>query len=110
MPDAMYHALEGVAEAVVDGEYDELRALSGERLEIEDLRRRLEEDCPEAIAVPPREAFRVEAITKSDDPEMPGWAYFVELWSDTGPARLHIEGELEESNERYTPTLGDILP
>ena len=36
---------------------------------------------------------------------MPGWAYFLELWTETGPARLHIEGELEESGERYTATL-----
>ena len=60
--------------------------------------------------LPPREIYRVEAITKSDDPDMPGWAFFLELWTETGPARLHIEGELEESGERFTPTLNDILP
>jgi hypothetical protein len=42
--------------------------------------------------LPPREIYRVEAITKSDDPDEPGWAYFLELWTETGPARLHIEG------------------
>jgi hypothetical protein len=26
------------------------------------------------------------------------------------PARLHVEGELEESGERFTATLTDILP
>ena len=110
MPDAMYRTLEDVVELVVDGEYDELRELSHERLGIEDMRRRVEDDCPEALVLPPRELYRVEAITKSDDPDRPGWAYFLELWTESGPARLHIEGELEESGERFTVTLDDILP
>jgi hypothetical protein len=110
MPDAMYTALEGIVELVVDGEYEELREASQNRLEVEDLRRRVEDDCPEALVLPPREIYRVETITKSDDPEQPGWAYFLELWTDTGPARLHIEGELEESGERFTATLNDVLP
>jgi hypothetical protein len=110
LPDAMYRALEDVVELVVDGDYEELRALSRDRLEIEDMRRRVEDDCPEALVLPPREVYRVEAITKSDDPEAPGWAYFLDLWTETGPARLHIEGELEESGERFTATLDDILP
>jgi hypothetical protein len=110
MPDAMYRALEDVVELVVDGDYEELSAVSRDRLAAEDLRRRVEDDCPEALVLPPREVYRVEAITKSDDPEMPGWAYFLDLWTDTGPARLHIEGELEESGERFTTTLSDILP
>ena len=96
MPDAMYRALEDIVELVVDGDYEELRAASRNRLEIEDLRRRVEDDCPESLVLPPREIYRVEAITKSDDPEQPGWAYFLDLWTETGPARLHIEGELEE--------------
>jgi hypothetical protein len=110
LPDPMYKALEDVVELVVDGEYDELRTLSRDRLGIEDMRRRVEDDCPEALVLPPREIYRVEAITKSDDADMPGWAYFLELWTENGPARLHIEGELEESGERYTTTLSDILP
>ena len=110
MPDPMYRALEDVVELIVDGDYDELRAVSRDRLEVEDLRRRVEDDCPEALVLPPREIYRVEAITKSDDADMPGWAYFLELWTDTGPARLHIEGELEESRETFTTTLSDILP
>jgi hypothetical protein len=110
MPEPMQRALEDVAGLVVDGEYDELRDLSGGRLRLEDLRRRVEEDCPEALVLPPREAYGVEAITKSDDPELPGWAYFLDLWTETGPARLHIEGELEESGQRFTGTLTDILP
>jgi hypothetical protein len=110
MPDAMYVALEGVVELVVDGEYEELRALSRNRLDVEDLRRRLEDDCPESLVLPPRAVYRVEAITKSDDPEQPGWAYFLDLWTETGPARLHVEGEIEESGDRFTATLDDILP
>ena len=110
MPEPMYRALEDVVGLVVDGEYDELHLLSGGRLRVEDLRRRVEEDCPEALVLPPREVYRVEAIDKSDDPALPGWSYFLDLWTDAGPARLHIEGELEESGERFTATLNDILP
>ena len=110
MPDPMYRALEDIVELVVDGDYEELRAVSRDRLDVEDLRRRVEDDCPESLVLPPREIYRVEAITKSDDPDEPGWAYFLELWTETGPARLHIEGELEESGERFTATLDDILP
>ena len=110
MPDAMQRVLEDVVELVVDGDYDELSALSRNRLDAEDLRRRVEDECPEALVLPPREVYRVEAITKSDEPDAPGWAYFLDLWTETGPARLHIEGELEESGGRFTATLDDILP
>jgi hypothetical protein len=98
MPDPMFQALEDIVGFVVDGEYDDLSA------------RRVEDDCPESLVLPPRDAYRVEAIAKSDDPDEPGWAYFLDLWTDEGPARLHIEGELEESGERFTATLNDILP
>ena len=110
MPESMYRALEDVVALVVDGDYEELCVASGDRLRVEDLRRRVEDDCPESLVLPPRETYRVEAITKSDDPDLPGWAYFLDLWTETGPARLHIEGELEESGERFTATLNDILP
>jgi hypothetical protein len=110
LPDPMYRALEDIVELVVDGDYQELREVSGHRLEVDDLRRRVEEDCPESLVLSPREVYRVEAITKSDEPDLPGWAYFLDLWTETGPARLHIEGELEESGERFTATLTDILP
>jgi hypothetical protein len=110
MPDPMYRALEAVVGLVVDGEYEELRVASGDRLDVEDLRRRVEDDCPESLVLPPRESYQVEAITKSDDPDEPGWAYFLDLWTDTGLARLHIEGELEESGEEFTAKLNDILP
>ncbi len=110
MPEPMYRALENLVGLVVDGEYDDLSAASGDRLSVDDLRRRVEDDCPESLVLPSRETYQVEAITKSDDPELPGWAYFLDLWTETGPARLHIEGELEESGERFTATLNDILP
>ena len=108
MPDEMYRVLEDIVERVVDGEYEELRDLSRNLLDVEDLRRRVEDDCPESLVLPPREIYRVEAVTKAEDAE--GWTYFLDLWTETGPARLHIEGELEESGERYTATLADILP
>jgi hypothetical protein len=110
MPEPMYRALEHVVGLVVDGEYEDLRAASGDRLRVEDLRRRVEDDCPESLVLPARETYVVEAITKSDDPDEPGWAYFLDLWTEDGPARLHIEGELEESGERFKAILNDILP
>jgi hypothetical protein len=110
MPDPMYRALEDIVGFVVDGEYEELRVASGDRLEVEDLRRRVEDDCPESLVLPPREIYQIEAVAKSDEPDLPGWAYFFDLWTENGPARLHIEGELEESGERFTATLNDILP
>jgi hypothetical protein len=110
MPEPMYRALEDVVGLVVDGDYEELREASGDRLEVEDLRRRVEDDCPESLVLPSSEIYQVEAITKSDEPDLPGWAYFLDLWTETGPARLHIEGELEESGERFTAKLNDILP
>jgi len=110
MPDPMYRTLEDIVELVVDGDYEELRVLSRDRLEVEDLRRRVEDDCPESLVLPPRDVYRVEAISRSDDPDVPGWAYFLDLWTETGPARLHIEGTLEESDKRFTATLDDILP
>ena len=110
MPEPMQRALETIVDLVVDGEYEDLRTLSDDRLAVEDLRRRVEDDCPEALILPSREAYPVEAITKSDDPGLPGWAYFLDLRTETGPARLHLEGELTESDGRFSATLGDILP
>ena len=60
--------------------------------------------------MPPREVYRIDAIDKSDESDLPGWAYFLDLWTETGPARLHIEGELEESGAQFKATLNDILP
>jgi hypothetical protein len=110
MTDPMYAALETLVELVVDGDYEELREASGDRLEVEDLRRRLEDDCPEALVLPPREVYRVEAITRSDEPDEEGWTFFLDLWTEDGPARLHIEGWLEETGGRFSATLTDVLP
>jgi hypothetical protein len=111
LSDPMQRVLEDIVELVVDGEYEDLRELSGDRLEVEDLRRRVEDDCPEALVLPPREVYRVEAVTKLDDgPGQEGWTYFLELWTETGPARLHIEGELQESGAGFEATFNDILP
>jgi hypothetical protein len=110
MPEPMLRVLENIVGLVVDGEYEDLSVASEDRLTVEDLRRRVEDDCPEALVLPAREVYQVEAISKSDDPGMPGWAYFLDLWTDAGPARLHIEGEIEGSGQRFTATLNDILP
>ena len=110
MPEPMCRTLEAIVSFVVDGEYDELEDLSGGRLSVEDLQRRVEDDCPEALVLPPRDTYRIEAITKSDDPGLPGWAYFLDLWTENGPLRLHIEGELEESGDGFNATLNDVLP
>jgi hypothetical protein len=110
MPDAMWKALDDLVGLVVDGDYEELAAASGNRLAVEDLRRRAEDDCPESLVLPPREIYQVEAITKSDEPDEPDFTYFLDLWTETGPARLHIEGELEESGDGFTALLDDILP
>jgi hypothetical protein len=110
LPDPMYKVLEEIVELIVDGDYEELREFSHNRLEVEDLRRRVEDDCPEALVLPPREVYRVEAITKSDEPDDEGWTFFLDLWTDDGPARLHIEGELEETSGRFEATLTDIVP
>ena len=110
MPDAMYKVIEEIVEYAVDGDYAGLRDASDGRLGVDDLYRRLEEDCPEALALPPREHYLVEAITKSDEPEEPGWAFFLDLWTERGLAQLHLEGELEESRGGYKATLADIAP
>jgi hypothetical protein len=110
MPDGMYRALEDLVELVVDGEYDELHGLSREILAVEDLRRRVEDDCPEALVLPPREHYGIEAIMKSDEPGDQGWGFFLDLWTEDGPARLHVEGELDQSGDRYLVTLTDLLP
>jgi hypothetical protein len=110
LSDPLYRALEDIVELVVDGDYEELHVVSRDRLDVEDLRRRVEDDCPEALVLPPREVYRVEAVTKSDEPDDQGWTYFLDLWTEDGPARLHLEGELEETDGHVTATLRDIVP
>ena len=110
LEEPMYKVLEDLVEYVVDGDYEELREASNRLLDVEDMRRRVEDDCPEALVLPPREVYRVEAIAKSDEPDDESWAFFLDLWTEDGPARLHIEGVLEETAGHYTATLNDILP
>jgi hypothetical protein len=111
LPDEMAKLLEDIVELVVDGDYEELRELSRGTLDVEDLRRRVEDDCPEALVLPPREIYRVEAVTRSDEPDEPDWTYFLELWTEDGPARLHVEGFIvEESDGRLQASFNDILP
>jgi hypothetical protein len=112
LAEPMQKALEDIVELVVDGEYEDLRELSHNRLEVEDLRRRVEDDCPQALVLPPREIYRVEAVTVLDeDPEGgEGWAFFLELWTEDGPAILHLEGLLATSGPGFEVTLNDILP
>jgi hypothetical protein len=111
LPDEMAKILEDIVELVVDGDYEELRELSHGLLDVEDLRRRVEDDCPEALVLPPREIYRVDAVTRSDEPDEPDWTYFLELWTEEGPARLHIEGYIvEEADGRLQASFNDILP
>src|SRR6478735_3707554 len=63
LSEPIYKALEDVVELIVDGEWEELRELSHETLAEDDLRRRVEDDCPEALVLPPREIYRVEAVS-----------------------------------------------
>jgi hypothetical protein len=111
LPEPMYKALENLVELVVDGEYEELHDLSGEELSIEDLRRRVEDDWPEALVLPPRESYGIEAISRSEEPGDDGWAYFLDLWTEDGPARLHVEGEMAlTADGRFLVSFSDILP
>ncbi|HWK27510.1 MAG TPA: hypothetical protein VNS09_13165 [Solirubrobacter sp.] len=111
LSDGMYRALADVVELVVDGDYETLHELSGNHLAVEDLRRRVEDECPEALVLPPREHYGVEAITRSEDLEDEGWAFFLDLWTEDGPARLHIEGALVlTAEERFLVALSDIQP
>jgi hypothetical protein len=113
LPDGMYRALEDIVELVVDGEWDELAELSSDRLKAEDIRRRVEDDVPEALTLPPRSHYGVEAISRPDEmePDEDGFAFFLDLWAEETPARLHIEGALVlTAEERFLVALGDILP
>jgi hypothetical protein len=111
MPDPMHKALENIVELVVDGDYEELHDLSGEELSIDDLRRRVEDDWPEALVLPPREHYGIEALSRSEEPGDDGWAYFLDLWTEDGPARLHVEGEMAlTADGRFLVSVNDILP
>jgi hypothetical protein len=112
VPDGMYRALENIVEQVVDGEWEDLSEVSSGVLSAEDLRRRVEDDVPEALTLPPRSHYGVEAISRSDELEDgAGWAFFLDLWGEERPARLHIEGALIlTADERFLVALTDILP
>jgi hypothetical protein len=113
LPDGMFKALENIVELVVDGEWDDLVDLSSGRLSAEDIRRRVEDDVPEALTLPPRSHYGVEAISRPDDlePEDDGFAFFLDLWAEEAPARLHIVGALVlTADEQFLVALGDILP
>jgi hypothetical protein len=112
LPEGMYRALETIVEQVVDGEWEDLSEVSSGVLSAEDLRRRVEDDVPEALTLPPRSHYGVEAISRSDELEDgEGWAFFLDLWAEERPARLHIEGALVlTADERFLVALGDILP
>ena len=106
----MYKALENIVELIVDGEYEELHDLSGEELAIEDLRRRVEDDWPEALVLPPREHYGIEALSRSEEPgETAGRTS--STCGPRRPARLHIEGEMAlTADGRFLVSLNDILP
>ena len=110
LPEPIFKTLDHLVGLVVDGEYDELCELSGDVLKAEDLRRRVEDECPEALILPSRESYQTDAISPSEDEELPDVQFFLELWTEAGPARLHLVGTLEESGGRYTAILTDILP
>jgi hypothetical protein len=111
LPDGMYTALENIVELLVDGEWEELHELSGRRLAAEDLRRRVEDDCPEALVLPPREHYGVEAITRAEELDDEGWSFFLDLWTEQGPAQLHIQGALVPTAEdRFLVALDDVQP
>ena len=79
---------------------------------IEDLRRRVEDDWPEALVAAAARALRRRGdLSRSDEPGDDGWAYFLDLWTEDGPARLHIEGEMAlTADGRFLVSLNDILP
>lgn len=110
MPEPMYRLLEEIVELVVDGDYEGLHEASRGQLAVEDLRRRVEEDCPEPLVLPPRELYRVDAITPIDEPGDEGWTFFQELWTDNGLSRLRIEGRIEDDGQQLVATLNDIQP
>ena len=106
----MYKALENVVELVVDGEYEELHDLSGETLAIEDLRRRVEDEWPEALVLPPREHYGIEALSRSEEPGDDGWAYFLDLWTGKAWPDCTSRARWRYRGGRFLVSLNDILP
>jgi hypothetical protein len=107
MPDGMRRALEDLVALIVDRRYDELAASSDGRLAVDDLRRRIEEDYPVRLVLPPPEHYTVEAISES--PRDGQWFFFLDLWDEEGEADLHIDGKLDQAgDDRFLATLDDI--
>ena len=108
MSEGMYRALESLVGLIVERRYDELVAASRGRLAPEDLRRRIEEDYPVRLIMPPREHYTVEAI-EGTSRRPGGFFYFLDLWDEEGEADMHIDGELESVGDgRFIATLDDI--
>ena len=58
-----------------------------------------------------REHYGIETISRSEEPGDDGWAYFLDLWTEDGPARLHVEGEMAlTADGRFLVSFSDILP
>lgn len=107
MPEGMRRALEDLVQLIVDRRYDELAASSGGRIAVDDLRRRIEEDYPVRLVMPPPEHYTVEAIT--DSPGDDEWFFFLDLWDEEGEADMHIDGKLEQvGDDSFLATLDDI--
>ena len=107
LSDGMRAALEDLVGLIVDRRWQELAASSGGRLAVDDLRRRVEDDYPLRLVMPPSEHYTVEAITHS--PREGEWFFFLDLWDEEGEADMHMAGSLRLVDEdRYLATLDDI--
>lgn len=105
LPEPMYLALRDLFDAIVERRYHELSGLSGNRLAVEDLRRRIDDA---ALTMPPRDQYVREAVTQANERE---WFFFLDLWSGEDAAGLHATGELTELDDgRMLARLDDIAP
>ena len=66
------------------------------------MRRRVEDDVPEALCCR-RARTTASRRSAASEPGDDGWAYFLDLWTDDGPARLHLEGERPLIGRRPLP-------
>jgi hypothetical protein len=109
LPEPPYLALRDLVAAIVERRYEDLRAASGGRLEVEDLRRRIEEDAGETLTMPPREHYTAKALMDSGTPGER--LFFLDLWGEDGEADLHVAGRLTElENGQVVARLDDIAP
>ena len=114
IPDPMYKALENIVELIVDGEYEDLARASPAR------------SCSSRGPAPPRRGrlargarrCRRASTTASRRSRKLRRArrrragrYFLDLWTEDGPARLHVEGEMAlTADGRFLVSINDILP